>query len=325
VKQKTEQEELIIRYLFRELPELRETEIEEQFLNDNEFFEQMLTVEDALIDDYAQGRLSLDDHRKVEQLLLPHDRLAREVGFVKDLLSDLAKARSEAEAKLVSAKPPFKWRSLLIWISFRDSKKQFSFVFLCVVIVSLTLIIWNVVLQNKLSRINSKQVALENERQELQRQFDTEIEKSEQLKQEVEAERSRSERLQGELALAQRSDSLLQPNDTVTAFLYPNSFDRGGGNLKPIHLSRGIKLLKIRIEVSEEDHFRSYNATLKTFDGRDVWSKYNIKPMRTRPGLISLTLPARLLANEDYTLRLQGQTGNNEILDIGDYSFRVNK
>ena len=325
VKHKTEQDDLIIRYFFSQLPEEQEQEVEERFLTDSEFFEQMLSVEDALIDAYAQGILSTEERRKVEKFLLPRHRRTREVDFVKDLLSDLAKVQPAHDANSILEAHPSRWRSFLTFFGLEHLGKRFSFAFLLLVTLSLALAIWNLILQNKVTQIESKQAAVENEDQILRQQLTTQIEKNQALEQEVANERNKSEQLQQELALLRGPDASAQPNDTATIFLTADSFLRSGGELKLVRISRGVNQLEINLEVNEEDRFVSYIAVLKSFDGREIWSKYDIKPNKTKPGQVSLTLSAKILTNEDYTLSLKGQRDNKDIQDIGDYSFRVKK
>ncbi len=295
------------------------------FLTDSEFFEQMLSVEDALIDTYVQGGLSADERKKVEEFLLPRQRRAREVDFVKDLINDLAKAVPARDPNPTGGALPSKWNSFLTFFGLGHLGKRFSYVFVLVVIFILALAIWNLVLQNEISRIESKQIALETEDQTLRQQLSAQIEKSQNLEQEVANERDKREQLKQELALLQRSDTSAQSNDTATIFLTANSFLRSGGKLKVVRISPSVSRLQINVEVNKEEKFESYMAVLKSFDGREIWSKNDIDPSQAKTGRITLTLPAKILTNEDYTLTLKGQRDNKEIVDIADYSFRVKK
>ncbi|HYP29074.1 MAG TPA: hypothetical protein VE262_20355 [Blastocatellia bacterium] len=325
MKQKTEQEDLIVQYFFGGLPEEEKSRVEERFLTDNEFFQQMLSVEDALIDAYVQEELSPEDREKVEKFLLPAHRRTREVNFVKDLISDLGKAGFGGDATPSVVEGPSRWNSLLMSLGFRRSRKQFSFALILFAVLGLALTGWNIVLQNRIARLQSKQVELEIEDRRLQQELEKEAEKNQRLSQDVENERIRRERIEQELALQQRPDTAAQPSNIATLFLPANSFLRSGGELKLMRLKPGTTQLNIRIEVNKEDNFKSYSAVLKTFEGRQVWSRDNIGPGRTNPGFISLILPAEILTNQDYTLTLRGHEDGEASTDIGDYSFRIKK
>src|ERR1041384_500283 len=69
MRQKDEQRELMLEYLSGELSEDDQERIEEKLFADDRYFEQMVAEEDALIDDYVQGRLAAAKREKFERFL----------------------------------------------------------------------------------------------------------------------------------------------------------------------------------------------------------------------------------------------------------------
>lgn len=328
MRQKTEQEDLMIRYLFGDLTEEEQSRIEERFLADNQYFEQMHSVEDALIDDYVQGVLNEYERRKVEGLLLSSTRQASEIGFVRDLIKTISEKPSveENEQKSNRVNRSGKLQSLLAALRIRDQGKRFSLaVTMLLVALGLYMVIWNMALQKRLKQMEARQVALEQRARELEGRINEQQENREALAKELESERSKRDQLEQELIALQESVPLIPSNNIETIDLNAESVSRGEGELRAVRIRPGVSRLQIRINLDQEDYYKSYSAVIRTFEGREVWSKDQIGPGRANPGRLVLTLPASLFADDDYTLTLKGRTETGAMLEIRDYSFRVRR
>jgi hypothetical protein len=320
VNDRSEQEELIVRYFFGELSEDEEARVDEKFLSDNQFFEQMLAVEDALIDSYVQGELSDVDRKKVEEALLSSPRQVREVKFVKDLIMDLARAKASHENPEVagSTTQSSRLRSLMALIDRYTSRNRLKFALLLMLVFSISLTIWNSRLRNRLIQSAADQNAIENRDRELRQHIDN-------LSEEMEAERSKNEDLQQRIATFEGAVNPIDSSDVALLFLTANSLSRGSGELPVVHIPPNANRLQISIEINKDNMYKSYSASIRTFDFRDIWSGNHLRVMRTNPIRIVLTLPAKLFADEHYNLTLKGQSDDRDSVDIGDYSFRVKR
>jgi hypothetical protein len=325
VTNEPENEDLIIRYFFGELDEEEKNRIEQEFLSDNQFFEQMLSIEEDLIHDFVRGRLAEPGRKKVKEFLESSDRLKSEVKLVERLIGDVARTRSTEtrEIGMIPAERPSTWRSLLAFLGQQNSGKRFSFALLLLLVVpGFGLAIWNVVLQHKLSQIDAKYTELEMRNQELDHRVALQAENDNKLTQRIEDMDRKSDQIDQEINTIKESRSKTLANDTVTLALAMQAFTKGGGELKVVRIGPGTNWLQIGVDVGEGD-FNSYDATIETFEGRLVWSKDDLKPARAKVGKIILTLPARLFANKDYTLTLNGRRNDGSTIDIGEFSFRV--
>jgi hypothetical protein len=328
VRQKTKQEDLMIRYLLGDLTEEEQTQIEELFLADNEYFEQLAAVEDALIDDYAQGALNEYERRKIESLLLSSPRQAREIEFVKDLISYVSAHPSveQNEQSSIQSERPGKLRSLLALLRVRNPGKRFSIaVALLLIAFGLYMAFWNLTLQRKIARMEAQQAVLEKSDQELQQQIGKQENSHEAIVQELEAERRKRDQLEQELAALQESRLQNSTNDIAILDLRTDSASRGGGELRVVRIRPELSRLQIRINLGGKGDYKSYGAVIKTFDGREVWSRNQINPGQANLGRLILTVPASVFANDDYILTLRGQTKAGDIVEIGDYSFRIKR
>jgi hypothetical protein len=328
VRQKTEEEDLIIRYLFRELTEEEQNRVEEKFLTDNRYFEQMLSLEDALIDDYVQGALSDYDRTKVEELLRSSSRQSREIDFVKNLIGDIAELQYDSADKssLVQEKRLSVSQYLLKLLGIRDSGKRFAFsALLLLAAIILPVIVWNLALQSKLRRTETERATLEKNEQDLQQRVEQQQNDTEELSKELKSEREKRSQLEQELAALQDTESQAHPNGIATMTLTTGSLSRGGGKLAVIYIRPTISQLRIRLDLDEKASYESHSAVIRTFDGRQIWRADSVKSGRANPNRIVLTVPANLFSNEDFTLTLKGKAENGDVVDVGDYSFRVKR
>lgn len=76
----------MVRYLLGELTEEERITIEERFLKDSDYFEELLSVEGALLDDYLAGKLSDSQVERVRENLLASRFQLRELEFNRDLI-----------------------------------------------------------------------------------------------------------------------------------------------------------------------------------------------------------------------------------------------
>lgn len=321
---RTENEDLITRYFFGELNEEEKSRIELQVLTDNLFFEEMLSIEEALIDDYVRGQLSKQERKKVEEFLQSSHRHEREINLVERLNGDLAKTRStdDKEISTTQIERPSKRRPFLILPNVQDSGKQFSLALVALLMIVLGLAVWNIILQRKLSRIEERHAELEKMNQELGQRFDSQVGNNKQLVEQIEKLQRENAQIEQDVTAIKESRPAIPANDTVTLTLAMQSFTRDGGELRTIRISPRTNWLQIRINTGEVD-LKSYSARIETFEGNTVWSKDDMKAARTNPDRIIITLPARLFRNEDYTFTLKGQREDGSTVDIGYFPFRI--
>lgn len=318
----SEKEVLITRYLYGELNEEEQDRVEQQFLTDNQFFEQMLSVEDGLIDDYVRSQLSDHERKKVEELLQSSNREKREIDSVNNLIGVLRKARS---MDTVRVEIPSRRRSLFTLPSVRGSGKQFSFALLLfLVIFCLGLAVWNIALQNKLLDIQARHAELQKETEELRQRADSQGDDSDRLGRRIEDAHRKSDQIEQEVNALKESRATTTANDTFTLALTMQSFTRSGDRaaFKEIRLGQGTNWIKIIIDTGEAD-FESFGVTIETFGGDELWSREDLKPARAKSGRIEIVLTARLFSKEDYNLMLKGRRADGSTVNIGDYSFRV--
>lgn len=318
----------MVRYLLGDLTEEEQTQIEERFLSDNEYFERLAAVEDALIDDYAQGMLNEDERRKIEGLLLSSARQAREADFVRDLIGYVSARPSLAqnEQNSVRINRPGKLRWLWEFLRAGNRGMRLSIAAVSFLIaVGLLLVIWNLALQRGIARIEAQRATLEEKQEQLRQQIAQQEEARARLEREVEDARRERAVLKQQMAALRESVPPFSNPGLALLELGSSAISRGGSELKVARIHPGISQFRISINLDKADEYESYATVIKSFEGREVWSRDQIKSSESNPGKLVFTVPARVFAKDDYTLTLSGQTKAGSVEEIADYSFRVKR
>src|SRR5262245_25850112 len=111
MEQELNNDEFIARYLLGELSEEERDRVIYTYLEDDEFFEQMLSVEEDLISGYAQDKLPRSQRERFEQryLTTPErlNRVKRERAFAKALSRHQQPASSWVQSLLGFIRGPY--------------------------------------------------------------------------------------------------------------------------------------------------------------------------------------------------------------------------
>ena len=326
MQEKTEQESLMIRYLLGELSKEEQAQVEERFLSDGQFFEQLLAVEDALIDEYVRGTLSEYERRKVHELVTSSRYQRRQVEFARGLRSDIRltkpaglKPLSRARLRLGS------WRKFLLTLfGPRGAGKRFALaIYLMMLAVAGAILIWNLVLRDKLGRMEAERAALEATGQTLQQELEKRDSDNKQMATDLESERKRRAEIEKELADLQAA-APDPPRDEIESIVFSSDLVvRGGGRYETVRLKPNTRLLRFQIILREEDKSQTYAAAIKNFNGRLIWQKD--LPVTRPPASNSLVivLPASLFPADGYTLTLRKRDKEGNMVDVRDYAFQV--
>src|SRR5205809_7076244 len=89
-------EDLLVRYLLGEVSDEEQVRIEQLFFTDDQYFEQLLAVENELRYDYAQGKLSDNNRRRFEKRFLVSSEDRAQTSLAEALLKRLTNNASTA-------------------------------------------------------------------------------------------------------------------------------------------------------------------------------------------------------------------------------------
>lgn len=296
-------------YLLGELSEGEQERVEEHFFNDRAVSDLLVVVEDELIDQYVNDRLTPARRQQFEDYFLRSPARRERVEFARAWKEYVARAERPAATP---AEGYYRIKKPLIWL-------PLAAMILLAVGVGWT-VVGNLRLRNQLEALQTAQTADEEIKQDLRR--------------ELADEKARNATLTDELAQSKpnttpgqvKSEKFEAPTPDRNALVWMTlvaGITREVGELPTLSLPGSAKRVLLKLPV-KTDTYKSYSATLKTVDGKTVWSRDGLKDRaKAADTLLTLTIPARRLDSGDYILTLNGITSTGEIEPVSEYPFRV--
>lgn len=316
-------EQLLSRYLLGQLSEADQTAVEERFLGDDEYYQQLLVIEDELRCAYAKGSLPPAEREQFEKrfLIFPDERQRVEVA--RAMIGELSAAGVETPSPAPAVRSNVKgWRERLQGIViFRTPVVGFAMA--TVLIIALGIFSWlafeNARLRNRVSQLTAQQSDREHA---TERQSSEERARLEQLNRQLEEERGNREFLEEELARRQAPAADRGAPPPIVSLILASGLVRSGGETNRLTIQQDSAQIRLLLKLGDNVGHRSYQAVILNSEGARVWSRAGLNAGRQ---LIVLTIPARLLAEDDYEINLTGLTPGGERERVGEYYFTVLK
>lgn len=306
-------DDLVTRFLLEELSEKERLEVEERFLSDNQFFEEMLAGENALIDQYLLGLLD-DKKRERAKVLIESGREQQlNAEFTRELIA-LVRASGLPEGKNPSLEVPISAG----WLNKVSNVRTAAWLGLVLVVIILAS--WIVYLHFKERNLEARRLAAEQSNQQTTDKLKQEIARSENLAQELQSERQEKQRMEELLTQSQSS----HPAVVTSILLTPANLARGGVS-KVVSLKVKPDRIRLQLALDEDARYERYSLLITTFEDRKIWSSDSIKANQIRRGNLEVTLAGSLFGYEDYKLVLKGLSATGDFVYIADYVFKVRK
>lgn len=277
---------MLVRYLLGALTAEEENRIEEQFFADDEFFEELLVVEDALMDAYVQGELDEDERAEFKNYITSSPQKLSDLGFTRGLLEDAASMRDA-----VKYKEKIIARRSLVPTHFLQRFPIYAltaFLVLCGLCAYLIFLTSD--LRGKVDRLGGEVSALQDARRQ-----------------------------------PGNGGSTYPSNIVATLELSMTNASRGAGAMPTVELSQEAQQLRIITGVGNDPRQQGYLVTVSTPEGGDVWRGIALSSDQIDPDRLSIFIPAERFKNEVYTLKLERIDRDNQLHYIGEYSFRVKR
>ena len=326
-------DELIVRYLLGDLPEEKQSEIEDRAFQDEQYLHEILAAEGDLIDEYVRGELSDSSRRQFESRFLSSAERRRKVVFARAMASVTPEfAAAKRDIRPASAPSPAGWPGNFAAF-LRGLNPAASFSLAAAALIVVMGLSWltaeSLRLRAELSELRAEQHSREREQQALQQQVADEQARREDLSARLEREREAGERSQQLIGELQREleKSATQPSQpaVVSLALWPG-ISRSGGARPKLALPQAARRVRIQIGVEPEDEYQSFRAELRAPGGQPIWAQDSLSARRVRAGrAVILNLPASVLKAGEYELVLKGVTGQGTTEDIGYHYFDVLK
>jgi hypothetical protein len=323
----TNPDETMTRYLFGELSESEQAELEARYFTDAQTFERLNQLETELIDGYARGRLSTPMRERFERAYLANPERRARLRFGEALAAKIDEIAASRAAEREEAGAASWWHRLSSLLTGGHRALAFSTA-LALLLLSLATV-WLFVrdrsARQELARTRDAQAAQEQREREARQQLAGEQTKTQELT--AELERARTEPTPQPTAVPSASPSPPAATPVVASLVLVAGGVRGAETGAPPELVIHKDTQQVRLQLKlRENEYQSYQLVLQAVGGKEVFSRSRIKPAASRSGAVfTVTLPASKLAAGDYLLTLRGATPGGELEDVSQSLFRVEK
>lgn len=309
---------VLVRYLLGSLSEEEAERLDELSIADDAFAWRLSAVENDLVDAYVRGELSGGELAEFRKFYLSSPKRLQKLEFAEALSSfdgktaaAAAQARqartgSSSELKQESSKGLSPWR----WFSVPRLALQWGFAggALAMMLAAGYLLLENGRLRKQTSEAQGSHAAVDQHKQELQRQLND--------------QRAANAEMSKELERLKESQPNLDQIKTLSAVLLPPT--RGAGALPTVSVARGTDLVVLLLAL-ESDDFPAYRVGLKDpATNQTVWHSTNLE---AAPGgankIVSVSFPAHLLKPQNYVLELSGVPSSGHAEFVSGYPVHV--
>ena len=307
------------RYLFGELSEAEQAQLEARYFTDAQVFNQLAQLEAELIDDYARGRLSAQMRARFERAYLSNPNRRARLKFGEALTARLDQMAASSVAEPARMRAASLWQRAALQLAGKRRALAFSTVLALLLLSAVTVWLF----------IESQQL-----RQDLARTRDAQSAQAEQAReaeQQLASERTRSQALAAEL---ERARAEAQPQ-TLPAATAPSvaSLMLVVGNVRGVDMGAPPTLVirkatqQVRLQLKlRENRYPSYQLALQAVGGKEIFTRQQIKPLTSQASASFIfTLPAAQVSAGDYLLTLRGYLPNGELEDVSQSLFHVEK
>lgn len=308
------QEKKLTHYLLGGLSEAERAELEDLYLVDQDFFDRLLAIEDDLIDDYVQGRLSKKESKLFEKNFLTSPERRDRVHAARALSRFVEANQVSVPARKAS------------YFKAGSTAMRFAVSTAMVVLVIAVGVMWLELdrMRSRLADVQSGQVAQVRREEALEQQLDKQTRTSEQVYEQLQTERNERGRLQQEVA------KLREPQAQVfSQVLGLGVVERPRGGVddesrKRIVVPARAELVRLRLDLLR-DEYPGYLVILENESGQEVWRAAVSASKSEKGPAVVVRIPSRLLESRRYNLVLQGAADAKSFENISEYPILVVK
>jgi type II secretory pathway component PulM len=321
-------DELMLKYLLGELSEEEQSKFEEEFLTNDQAYEQLVVLEDELVYEYLQGELTPAQRERFAQRFLNSPE-GRQKAVFAQLLTDKAAeyappGRSRQTSEIFSVARSW-WHSLQSLISLPSPGLRLAYVAAAAtVLVGFSWLLFENVLKG---RMTQQEQPIAELRQQSLSKMQQETPPATPLP--APPPKIEQEELQRELSQLSSSAQMEKTRGTPTFIalaLTPGLLRDDAGIIKVI-IKPGIDELQLELAIKFIDEYRSFKPVLKTVEGTEIaLSRAVLKAKGTPSGNVGvMRVPASVFQSGDYVLTLSGERSTGQFEEIDDYYFSVIK
>jgi len=291
-----EDKTLLRRYLLGQTSAEEQRPIEQRLLTDQDYFDQLLQVEEELTDEYARRALESPDREKFEGHFLNSPERRESLAFAQALNRYLLTHRQQNAIRpgLFPRWPVF---------------------------IKVALIAAAVVLVTALGLMLRTTMQLREQAEQNRNQRAQAEQRAAMLTRQMEQQREQLNRLEQELA--RLKPPIRQGDSDLLSLVLTPGLSRASDLTATLNLTPGIHRVRLDLKIGDGS-YRNYRAEIQTAEGEVVWSREGLKAGRTgHQQIVEIVLPAVLLTRSDYLVMLAGRTSAGASDKIATYHFSV--
>lgn len=323
MQQNTADDQVMIRYLLGGLSEEERLQFEDHYAKDEEYFDQLLAIEDDLIQEYVRDELTAAERRRFEEYFLISPQRREKVKRASALLQVIQKQpRMVAEASRFAEAIREVWqrsKSGLKFLLNPNPAVSFAILIVGAIIGGRWIYLTTENLHTKLGQFDQERAALLEANQELRQQIAQQRIKLDDALQNESSWRAQLEKKWTEL----------RPRAASVAFaLFAYDSQRGpegGAETLNLAIPRSADSVRLQLGLKNAD-YKSYRAILETTANEEILWSQDVLPTPSSPGnkVIVLALPALIFGDGEYALKLHGFNAAGALEETSNvYFFRT--
>lgn len=307
-------EEKLRDFLLGDLSESERAAIEERFLGEEDFSAQVHVVEDELIEAYLRRELSARDHQRFEAAFLTQPRRREQVLVMKGVLAAVS-----AEAAFKDEEAPSLWAGLLAFFRFQSAFARYA----VAAGVLFVLAFGALLLFNKLGPKQNGQLAQQNttsaQPAPVAALSPLPSPGNSQSKQ------TPSPAVKPVLRASPSPVPETGAGPTLATILLRPTLVRDPVAANKLIIGSSVKQVRLQLNLERND-YKSYLVNLTTVDGRSIWKTRPVQARTTTAGAsVVVSLPANLLATDDYLVEVSGVSDAGPPESLANYFFSVTR
>jgi anti-sigma factor RsiW len=296
VKQDTRDETQLIRYLLAQMDEDEQAQIEERYVADPEFHQEVRAAERDLIDQYVHGELS--NPKEFETKFLSSLQRRQKVEFARALRQSLAESSVAGDSAVSDRERGLSLAERLRFFTSSSGGWQLAAATVVILFIGGWLLVsWR-------DQTPTSQVAETPPGQPVQ------------------GSPGAASPVPGPEVPAPSRPEV--PPIRVATFVLLPSLTRNSDETPTLTIARDVDV-DVRLQLSlEPGDYDTYRVVIRTADGDEIWRQDGLKTVRASSGeALVITLPGARFSDREYTIRVGGVSAGGEVEETAGYYFRV--
>jgi len=332
--QSAKEERTMTRYLLGAATDEECVDVEERFLRDSEYLDQLRAMECEIIDDYVGGGMTAAERRSFERRALASPQGREQVARARKFHARLDRIAAEGRkpAPLISV-PRESLREKLrarLFTPASLSRYGMAAAALLVLLGGFWLLREESILRRRISELAAEHDIARRNEKELRERLAAQRSEAQQLTSQLEngrrqlaAERSHNDRMQREIRdLSAGSSPSTPPNGDFVELALASGIERNYGEPRKLRIPTRVRMVKLQLELDPSVNNRGYLVELNTAAGAQVWAQGELTAQQTDWGrFVTLMIPTRALPAGEYELILRGSTNDRKGEVVGYYYF----